>query len=98
MNVLITALLTASIAKYATYIRKNTYSKIINVADSKTSTKKLLAVEYLVLIIYNDATAKTRTLYKSTNRPAGRPADNPPNSDGFEDLHRTIPKLIVPVY
>jgi len=67
MNVLITELLTASMAKYATYRRKNTYSKIINVADCKTSKKRLLAVEYLVLIIYNYPTAKTRTLYKSTD-------------------------------
>ena len=53
MDALITELLTASMAKYATYRRQNTYSKIINVADCKTSKKILLAAEYLVLIIYN---------------------------------------------
>jgi len=98
MNALITELLTASMAKYATYRRQNTYSKIINVADCKTSKKRLLAAEYLVLIIYNYPTTKTRTLYKSTDGPAGRPADNPPNSDGLEDLHRTVPELTVRVH
>jgi len=95
---LITKLLTASIAKNATYKRKNTYTKIINVADCKTSKKKLLAVEYLILIIHTYPAAKTRTLYKSTEGPAGRPADNRPNSDGLGDLHRTGPELTVRVY
>jgi hypothetical protein len=98
MNVLITELLTASMAKYAMYRRQNTYSKIINVADCKTSKMILLAAEYLVLIIYNYPTAKTRTLNKSTDGPAGRPADNPPNSDGLEDWHRIVPALTVRVY
>jgi len=98
MNVLITELLTASMAQYAMYRRQNTYSKIINVADCKTSKKILLAAEYLVLIIYNYPTAKTRTLYKSTDGPAGRPADNPPNSDGLEHWHRTVPELTVRLY
>ena len=49
---LITELLTTSIAKNATYNRKNTYTKIINVTDHKTCKKRLLAVEYLILIIY----------------------------------------------
>jgi hypothetical protein len=71
MNALITELLTTSMAKYATYRRKKTHSKIINVADCKTSKKRLLAVEYLVLIIYNYPTLKTRTLFKSTDGPAG---------------------------
>jgi len=95
---LITELLTASIAKNATYKRKITYTKIINVADCKTSKKKLLAVEYLILIIYSYLAAKTRTLYKSTDEPAGRPAHNPPNSDGLGDLHQTGPELTVRVY
>jgi len=68
---LITELLTASIAKNATYKRKNTYSKRINVADCKTCKKILLAVEYLILIIYTYPTAKTRTLYKPTDAHAG---------------------------
>jgi len=92
---LIPEILTASIAKNATYKRKNTYSTIINVAHCKTCKKRLLAVEYLILVIYTYPTAKTRKLYKSTDRPTGRPADNLPNSDGLGDLHRTRPELTV---
>ena len=98
INALRTGLLTASIAKNATDRRENTYSKIINLADCKTSKKRLLAVEYLILVMYNYLTAKTRTLYKSTDGPAGQPADNPPNSDGWGVLHRTLPELLVRVY
>src|ERR1700682_5817025 len=73
MNALITELLTASMAKYATYGRKNSYSKIINVADCKTSQKRLLVAEYLIIIMLNYPTAKIRTLYKSTDGASGRP-------------------------
>jgi len=97
-NVLIAELLTASIEKNAKDWRKITYSKIINVADCKTSKKRLLAVEYLILIMYNYPTAKTRTLYKSTDGPTGRPTDNPPKSDGLGGLHLTMPELTVWVY
>jgi hypothetical protein len=45
--------------------------------------------------MFNYPTAKTRTLYKSTDGPAVRPADNPPNPDGLGDLHRIIPELTV---
>jgi hypothetical protein len=47
--------------------------------------------------VHNYPTAKTRTVYKSTDGPAGRPADNPPNKDGLGDLHRTVPKLTAQV-
>jgi len=92
-----TELLTTSLAKNATGRRQNTYSKIINVADCKSSKKRALAVKYQILIMFNYPTAKTRTLYKSTDGPAGRPADNPPNADGLGDLHRTIPEFSVRV-
>jgi len=95
---LITELLTAFIANNTTYKRKNRYSKIINVADYKTCKKRLLAVEYLILIIYNYSTAKTRTLYKSTDGLAGRPSDNPSNSDGLGDFHWMVPELTIWVY
>jgi hypothetical protein len=93
----ITELLTTSLAKNAMGRRQNTYSKIINVADCKTSKKRSLAVKYLILIMFNYPTAKTRTLYKSTDGPAGGLADNPPNPDGFGDLYRTVPELTVRV-
>jgi hypothetical protein len=93
----ITELLTTSLAKNATGRRQNTYSKIINVTDCKTSKKRSLAVKYLILIMFNYPTAKTRTLYISTDGPAGRPTDNPPNPDGLWDLHRTVPELTVQV-
>jgi hypothetical protein len=94
---LITELFTASIANNATDRSQNTYSKIIRVADCKTSKKRLLAVEYLILIMYNYPTAKQRTLYKSANRPAGHPEDNLPNPDGLGDLHQTVPKFSIRV-
>ena len=95
---LITEQLTASIAKNATYKSKNTYSTIINVADCKTCKKRLLAVEYVILIIYTYPAANTWTLYKSTDGPPGRPTDNLPNSEGLGDLHRTGPELTVRLY
>jgi len=89
----ITELLTTSLAKNATGRRQNTYSKIINVADCKTSKKRSLAVKYQILIMFNYPTAKTRTLYKSTDGPSGRPADDPPDPDGLGGLHRTVSEL-----
>ena len=90
INELITELLTACIAKNTMYNRKNMDSKIINVAHCKTCKKRLLAVKYLILIIYNYPTAKRWTLYRSTDGPTGRPTDNPPNSDRLGDFHRTV--------
>jgi len=98
INELITELLTAFIAKNTTYTRKNTYSKIINVADCKTCKMTLLAVKYLILIMYNYPTAKTRTLYKFTDVPAGQPMDNRHSSDRFGDFHQTMPELTIRVY
>ena len=97
MNQLITELLTDLIVNNTTYNRKNTDSKKINVADCRTCKKRLLAVEYLILIIYDYQSAKTRTLYISTDGPTGRPADNPSNSDRLGEFYRTMPKLTVQV-
>jgi hypothetical protein len=98
IGALITKILTASIAKNASDRRQNTYSKIINIPDCKLSKKRLLAVKYQILIMFNYPTAKTRTLYKSTDGPAGRPTDNPPNKDGFGDLNQTVYELTVRVH
>ena len=93
----ITELLTTCLAKNATGRRQNTYSKIINVADCKTSKKRSLAVKYLILIMFNYPTAKTRTVYKSTDGPAGGPSDNRLNPDRLGDFHQTVPELTVRV-
>ena len=93
MNAQRTKLLTAFIAKNTMYNRKNSDSKIINVADCKTCKNRLLAVENLISIIYNYTTAKTRTLYKSTDGPA----NHLPNSDGLGDVHQTVPEFTVRV-
>jgi len=93
--VFITELLTAFIRKNTTQYRKNADSKIINIANCKTWKNQLLAVEYTILIRHNYETAKTRALYESMDRPTGRPADNLPNSDALEDLHRNVPDLTV---
>jgi hypothetical protein len=58
---LIMELSTSVVLKHMMYTRKRNNSKIINIADYKICTKRLLAVEYLVLVIYNHPTAKTRT-------------------------------------
>jgi len=47
---LITELLTTFIARNTTYNTKNTYFKIINIADYNTCKKRLLAVEYPILM------------------------------------------------
>jgi len=98
MDQLTTELLAACIATNTTYNRTNTDSKIINIPACKTCKKKLLAVEYLNLIIYNYPTAKTRTVYKSTDGPAGQPSNKLCNSGRFGDIQRTVPKLTVQVY
>jgi len=98
MNELKTKLLTVFIAKNTMYNRKNLDSKIINVADCKTCKNLLLAIKNLILKINNYPTAKARTLYISTDRPAGRPADNVPNAGGLGDFHRTVLELTVRVY
>jgi hypothetical protein len=97
IGALITHVLTDSITNNSTDRRQNTYSTIINVTDCKTSKKRLLAVKYLILIMFNYPTAKTRTLCKSTDGPAGRPADNPPNPERSGDMHRTVPEWTVQV-
>ena len=84
---LISELLTAFIGKNTIYYRKNTHSKIIDIAICKTCKKTLLAAEYVILVRYYYQTAKPRSSYESTNGPTGQPADNLPNSDGLGDLH-----------
>jgi len=94
---LITELLTTFIGKNTKYKRKNTDSKIINIANCKTCKKRFLDVEYVILIRYYYQTAKTRALYECLDGPAGRPTDNPPYSDGLGDFYQTVPELMFQV-
>jgi hypothetical protein len=98
INDLITELLTACTAKNTTYSRKHTDSKIINVAHARTWKNRLLAVEYLILVIYNSWTANTWALSKSTDGHAGRHCDNLPNSYRLGDFHQTVPEFTVRWY
>jgi hypothetical protein len=63
--------LTAFIDKNKKYYRKNTESKINNIANCKKCKKKLLAIEYAISIRYYYPTAETRVLYKSPDGPTG---------------------------
>ena len=79
------------------HIRQNIDSKVTDVATRTASKKELLHVTYLILIKYNHQTAKARALYKSTDGPAGQPADYQPNSDRLGDVCRTVPESTVRV-
>jgi len=95
---LLTALLTALQCKNTKQTWKNTHSKIINTAMYKTCKNSLLDVENAILIRYYYYTVTTRSLYESTDGPAGQPADKQPNSDRLWDVQRTVPELAVQVY
>jgi len=62
-------------------------SKRIDIAICKTWKRRLLATEYVILVKYYYQTVQARSLYESTDGPAGRPADNPPNAEVLGDLH-----------
>lgn len=61
--------------KNTMYNKKNTDSKILNIAHCKICKMWLLAAKYLILVIYNYPTATTSTWYKSTDGPADNPDD-----------------------
>jgi len=52
----------------------------------------------VIWIRYTYGTAKTKALKESTDVPAGQPADDPPNSDRFWEIHLTVPEWTVRVY
>jgi hypothetical protein len=91
---LIIELLTTVIPNTITYNRKNTDSKLIDITSCTACKHVLLVVENTILIRYYWQTAKTRALCESIDGPAGRPTDNPPNSDWLGVYHRTVPKLM----
>jgi len=94
----ITALLTAVIGKDTMYQRQNTDSKLIDIASCKTCKNISLVVENAILIRYHSHTPKATALFECMDGPAGRPADNQPNSDGLGVSHGTVPILTVRVY
>jgi len=94
----VTESLTALIGMNTMYQRKNTDSKLIDIANCKSFKSIFLVVKYAILIWYYTQTANTRALYESVHRPTGQPADNPPNSDELGDFQRTVPDSMVQVY
>jgi len=91
----LTEVLTAVVLLNTRHKRQSIDSKITEVVICKVIKKEFLDVNYLILIKYNYQSAKARALYKSTDGPAGQPADNPANSDGLADVHRTALKMRV---
>jgi len=51
-----------------------------------------------MLIRYYSHTPKERASIESMDGPAGRPSDNPPNSDGLGVYHCTVPELTIRVH
>jgi hypothetical protein len=88
----ITVILTTLLGKNTIYRRWNTATKLIAIANCSTSKSVSMVAENAILIRYYYHTANRRALYESMDRPAGRPADNPPNSDGLEVYRGTVPK------
>jgi len=94
----ITVLLTALLGKNSIYRRWNTDTKLIDIAHCSTSQSSLMVAENLILIRYYEHTANTWALYESIDKPAVRPADNPPNSDGLGVYHGSVPEWAVRVH
>jgi len=57
-----------------------------------------LVVENAILIRYYSYTPKARALIECIDGPAGRTADNTPNSDVLGVYHQTVPELTVWVW
>jgi hypothetical protein len=78
--------------------RKNTDSKVIDIAHWKICKNVSLVVEYAILIRYQYHTARIRGLFESIDGPAARPPDNLSNSNSLGDFHQKVTQLTVPVY
>jgi hypothetical protein len=98
INELITKLLTTFIAKNTMHNRKNMDSKLIEIAGCTACKDVSLVVQNTILVRYDIYTAKTGALNESIDRPARRPADNPPHSGGLGVYHPTISGLTVQGY
>jgi hypothetical protein len=73
-------------------------SKIINVPEYKTCKTKWLTFEDLILIIFFYPTAETKTVYKFTDEPTGRPGDRPPTSDRVGNSHQCTDRFPIQTY
>jgi len=94
----ITVLLTALLGKNTIYPRWNRNTKLIDIASWSISKSTLLVAVNAILIRYYWQLANLRALNESIDGPAGRPADNPPNSDGLGGYPGTVPECAVRVY
>jgi hypothetical protein len=53
-----------------------------------------MVAQRAILIRYSKHTANTRAVYDSIDGPAGRPTDNPPNSNRLGVYHGTVPECV----
>jgi len=88
-------LLTTLISRIIIDQRKNTDSKIIDIATCQTCKHKSLAVESTIFISHYYQTAKSKTSYESIDGLVERPAHDMPNSDRLGDFHRIVAELMV---
>jgi len=98
ISAFVTELLSAVIDQKTMYQRYNTDIKLSDIASCKACKNISLVVDNAILIRCYSHTPKARALIESVDWPAGRPADNPPSSDGLGVHHRTIPEFTVRVY
>jgi hypothetical protein len=95
LTLCITVLFTTLVGKNTIYRMCNADTKLIDIAMCSRSNSTLMVSENVSLIRYYKHSANTTALYESIDGPAGRPADNPPNSDGLGDYHGTVPEWAV---
>jgi hypothetical protein len=80
----ITERLTSFLGKTMTHEKTTMDSKIIDITHCKTYKKRLLVAECMILTRYYHQSAITGVLYDNSDGPAGRPSDNPPNSNRLD--------------
>jgi hypothetical protein len=79
------------------YRRSNTKTKLIDFGNCSISKGSFLVAVNAILLRYYWQLANSRDLYGSIDGPAGRPADNPPISDGWGVYNGTVPEWAVRV-
>jgi len=94
----VTVLLTALHGNNTKYRRRNTDTKLLNIANYSTSKSTLLVAENTILIRYYKYTANSKASFESIDGSAGKPGDDPSYSDGLGVFHGTVPEWVVHVY